>query len=156
MLKPRPKLETLLEQGQPPSGGCVLKQQCIPVSSRPNVQPPSGGCVLKQSKKAWIARLNNQPPSGGCVLKPPNFENPEACDDQPPSGGCVLKLHKNDLCRREQGPAAFGRLRVETLYYFCATLVFHPAAFGRLRVETTKKRSVFISLPTSRLRAAAC
>ena len=33
---------------QPPSGGCVLKQQCIHLAFVGFVQPPSGGCVLKQ------------------------------------------------------------------------------------------------------------
>ena len=35
-------------------------------------------------------------------------------------------------------PAAFGRLRVETLYSWRLLEKFEPAAFGRLRVETRK------------------
>ena len=35
-----------------------------------------------------------------------------------------------------QGPAAFGRLRVETSSFFCSSFFCWPAAFGRLRVET--------------------
>ena len=34
-------------------------------------QPPSGGCVLKQQPTLdAIDVVNAQPPSGGCVLKP--------------------------------------------------------------------------------------
>ena len=32
-------------------------------------QPPSGGCVLKQVPNALVDDLMAQPPSGGCVLK---------------------------------------------------------------------------------------
>ena len=32
-------------------------------------QPPSGGCVLKQQAKSNDNKLDAQPPSGGCVLK---------------------------------------------------------------------------------------
>ena len=32
-------------------------------------QPPSGGCVLKQILSLKILYLLYQPPSGGCVLK---------------------------------------------------------------------------------------
>ena len=34
------------------------------------VQPPSGGCVLKQNLRLIRISLLAQPPSGGCVLKP--------------------------------------------------------------------------------------
>ena len=33
--------------GQPPSGGCVLKQLGVDFFDLLLVQPPSGGCVLK-------------------------------------------------------------------------------------------------------------
>ena len=48
---------------------------------------------------------------------------------------------KHDLdCKKhlKQGPAAFGRLRVETLYSWRLLEKFEPAAFGRLRVETAQ------------------
>ena len=32
-------------------------------------QPPSGGCVLKLIWAVRMAMVTNQPPSGGCVLK---------------------------------------------------------------------------------------
>ena len=35
--------------GQPPSGGCVLKQKTLEDIQNLRVQPPSGGCVLKQT-----------------------------------------------------------------------------------------------------------
>ena len=34
-------------------------------------------------------------------------------------------------------PAAFRRLRVETMQIYCKSLIYKPAAFRRLRVETT-------------------
>ena len=33
---------------QPPSGGCVLKQELVHARINAVLQPPSGGCVLKQ------------------------------------------------------------------------------------------------------------
>ena len=33
---------------QPPSGGCVLKRDCLIYLNLRLLQPPSGGCVLKQ------------------------------------------------------------------------------------------------------------
>ena len=35
---------------QPPSGGCVLKQDMGPESEQLHEQPPSGGCVLKRGQ----------------------------------------------------------------------------------------------------------
>ena len=78
-------------------------------------QPPSGGCVLKRENPCRAQGAFHQPPSGGCVLKRLVGYGQARCPFQPPSGGCVLKRHKNDLCRQEQGPAAFRRLCVETL-----------------------------------------
>ena len=55
---------------------------------------------------------------------------------QPPSGGCELK-HLNTFQQSLiDGPAAFGRLRVETSSHSSAVFCVKPAAFGRLRVET--------------------
>ena len=54
---------------QPPSGGCVLKQQVIVRVYKLFYQPPSGGCVLKLSIRFVVFVAKNQPPSGGCVLK---------------------------------------------------------------------------------------
>ena len=58
-----------------------------------HAQPPSGGCVLKQFSPRGLANFQAQPPSGGCVLKHGLF------------------------CLRFGlfGPAAFGRLCVETV-----------------------------------------
>ena len=55
---------------------------------------------------------------------------------QPPSGGCVLKQVTVMGVKKFNGPAAFGRLCVETgaIRRFFGNLV--PAAFGRLCVET--------------------
>ena len=36
---------------------------------RESAQPPSGGCVLKQNSSDYPPSYPIQPPSGGCVLK---------------------------------------------------------------------------------------
>ena len=99
-----------------------------------------------------------QPPSGGCVLKPSVVYTCEVSDTQPPSGGCVLKQYSPCLPCGYKGPAAFGRLCVETLNFKRKCIIFNqppsggcvlkrgvwvttlvilmPAAFGRLCVET--------------------
>ena len=98
---------------QPPSGGCVLKQQAIEggfTDAQPaafgrlcvetffalsaffgSAQPPSGGCVLKLRPGRHVPPFGRQPPSGGCVLKLPSLSTSNAACTQPPSGGCVLK-----------------------------------------------------------------
>ena len=54
---------------QPPSGGCVLKRDCLALNPDEAHQPPSGGCVLKLDLLSLHANQRAQPPSGGCVLK---------------------------------------------------------------------------------------
>ena len=54
---------------QPPSGGCVLKQEALKLPKEAVMQPPSGGCVLKQHVQQAVTQAVAQPPSGGCVLK---------------------------------------------------------------------------------------
>ena len=78
-------------------------------------QPPSGGCVLKPVQFIWAGLDDDQPPSGGCVLKPSGCIGHGAAQYQPPSGGCVLKHGRCGRGRRGTGPAAFGRLCVETV-----------------------------------------
>ena len=56
----------------------------------------------------------SQPPSGGCVLKPFDLAEAEYVGSQPPSGGCVLKPCGKTAGHKAEGPAAFGRLCVET------------------------------------------
>ena len=55
---------------------------------------------------------------------------------QPPSGGCVLKQRMAVKSSQNVGPAAFGRLCVETQFRSKAKPQAAPAAFGRLCVET--------------------
>ena len=55
---------------------------------------------------------------------------------QPPSGGCVLKLIILIIRTLIALAAAFGRLCVETLERYPASLDGSAAAFGRLCVET--------------------
>ena len=62
----------------------MLKQAAVPDSVKTAIQPPSGGCVLKQDGSLKQVVFDGQPPSGGCVLKPadkrhlPCAENPAA------------------------------------------------------------------------------
>ena len=59
---------------------------------------------------------------------------------QPPSGGCVLKRHLVQRPLIDIGPAAFGRLCVETTASLLLIAAYGgPAAFGRLCVETTAR-----------------
>ena len=51
MLKRSKKFFELREWVQPPSGGCVLKQQYRITKPSYFKQPPSGGCVLKLSRR---------------------------------------------------------------------------------------------------------
>ena len=55
------------------------------------MQPPSGGCVLKQNEGDNHQHKDRQPPSGGCVLKLSAVIKQNLKSWQPPSGGCVLK-----------------------------------------------------------------
>ena len=78
-------------------------------------QPPSGGCVLKLYWLNCCFLWSLQPPSGGCVLKHAAPLHWFASSSQPPSGGCVLKLLHPKTSSLKKGPAAFGRLCVETI-----------------------------------------
>ena len=54
------------------------------------------------------------------------------------------------------GPAAFGRLCVETIAFAVIRIGKRPAAFGRLCVETTAVSFPIAGMVSSRLRAAVC
>ena len=69
MLKPEITCLNFVQNGQPPSGGCVLKQKCNETYQISGKQPPSGGCVLKLFWCFLHLHGLPQPPSGGCVLK---------------------------------------------------------------------------------------
>ena len=45
------------QRSQPPSGGCVLKQNQHSGSEESTAQPPSGGCVLKHRKRPLKAAV---------------------------------------------------------------------------------------------------
>ena len=146
--------------GQPPSGGCVLKQLNQRRTTVADNQPPSGGCVLKHQLNRFLCELVHpaafrrlcvetvsggifypqqcQPPSGGCVLKHHKLCRSPAVLSQPPSGGCVLKPQYGYGCGRAIRPAAFRRLCVETTQSKHAPARTCPAAFRRLCVETTE------------------
>ena len=54
-------MDMLIVNPQPPSGGCVLKQQAIINLIETIIQPPSGGCVLKPS--GWQRSLLGRQPA---------------------------------------------------------------------------------------------
>ena len=55
MLKPASASNSAPMVSQPPSGGCVLKQQgTAGAVMGADVQPPSGGCVLKHPTGAVL------------------------------------------------------------------------------------------------------
>ena len=142
---------------QPPSGGCVLKQEitckhlylpapaafrrlCVETSknlpSRLLLGPAAFGrlCVETIRFPSRGAYSLHPPPSCGCVLKR-QFDTGRQRDRvQPPSGGCVLKRY---LYLRAEQPKS-------------------PAAFGRLCVETSASLMLPMIAITSRLRAAVC
>ena len=108
------KLEAL--DGQPPSGGCVLKQQSQHQVRRPLLPAAFRRlCVETSTDTATKGKGNDQPPSGGCVLKLAHLLDVFFKHFQPPSGGCVLKLNYLILKKKIYNPAAFRRLCVETL-----------------------------------------
>ena len=107
----------MMQQGQPPSGGCVLKQRHGRNATAKHCQPPSGGCVLKLEIPylgpnllipAAFGRLcvetqqqnktdsPSEPAAFGrlCVETSPKCLLGADCRSQPPSGGCVLKLEQ--------------------------------------------------------------
>ena len=92
MLKPACTVSAATASAQPPSGGCVLKQEKGRGRGQLLQQPPSGGCVLKPVFPDFVAGDLGQPPSGGCVLKQALPYFAKSWKEQPPSGGCVLKL----------------------------------------------------------------
>ena len=78
--------------GQPPSGGCVLKRTKHPEKYE-QYKPAAFGrlCVETSPENLPQNPVNDQPPSGGCVLKLiVHIVKPFELH-QPPSGGCVLK-----------------------------------------------------------------
>ena len=78
-------------------------------------QPPSGGCVLKQNGAANI--YTGPLPAAFrrlCVETNTRYSYSEKNYSQPPSGGCVLKLLLVFPAVAPVLPAAFRRLCVET------------------------------------------
>ena len=80
--------------------------------------------------------MTSQPPSGGCVLKP-KFEKQSEVRSGPAAFGrlCVETDWIQGVIDTGR-PAAFGRLCVETVIWALAAAALSPAAFGRLCVET--------------------
>ena len=79
------------------------------------MQPPSGGCVLKQ-QDAKKCGVNFLAATFGwlCVETTISRCNKLHTNRQPPSGGCVLKRPHSKLHKRHTPAATFGWLCVET------------------------------------------
>ena len=120
-------------------------------------QPPSGGCVLKRRPVAKI-RVNRGSSRlravvcWNCAIKQIDGDG----DTQPPSGGCVLKPAYTVIISQASQAAAFGRLCVETRAAKRVGLGDFAAAFGRLCVETNLPFTSPLKLGGSRLRAVVC
>ena len=92
-----------------------MKPIFLMIAAADDGQPPSGGCVLKHAVMIKNIKHDDlQPPSGGCVLKHDPQQNYSEMSWQPPSGGCVLKRLTLDTNEPSADAAAFGRLCVET------------------------------------------
>ena len=164
---------------QPPSGGCVLKQEitckhlylpapaafgrlCVETSknlpSRLLLGPAAFGrlCVETIRFPSRGGYSQNQPPSGGCVLKR-QFDTGRQRDRvQPPSGGCVLKLFPAVSGYLSDNQPPSGGCVLKRYLYLRAEQPKSPAAFGRLCVETSASLMLPMIAITSRLRAAVC
>ncbi len=81
------------------------------------IKPAAFGRLCVETKWSDKSELDvkSQPPSGGCVLKRPAQRVSGGLGAQPPSGGCVLKPETDGMLGFSTGPAAFGRLCVETV-----------------------------------------
>ena len=81
------------------------------------MQPPSGGCVLKQDICLSFSFCWNAAAFGRLCVETNVVPNQKVATPsrQPPSGGCVLKLTVNFDNSRLTAAAAFGRLCVETI-----------------------------------------
>ena len=120
-------------------------------------QPPSGGCVLKLSHSRLSVSVNAQPPSGGCVLKPSGFRSGIPSGSQPPSGGCVLKQQAAAFVTVAALPAAFRRLCVETARPGIATARIRPQPpSGGCVLKHQSSHDARWRISPSRLQAAVC
>ena len=98
---------------QPPSGGCVLKQQVIPDCASKMGQPPSGGCVLKHGIYQNAHFFYGPAAFRRLCVETRTANQYVMLQVQPPSGGCVLK-HGSYSKYHSDLAAAFRRLCVET------------------------------------------
>ena len=77
-------------------------------------QPPSGGCVLKQEINAYRTSTGLPAAFRRLCVETETVGLSWQRFHQPPSGGCVLKLGKDRDREEAKLPAAFRRLCVET------------------------------------------
>ena len=74
-------------------------------------------------------------------MKPWRSKTAEQCPDPAAFGRLRVETLTYQILQTLFNPAAFGRLRVETKWFYALPVILLPAAFGRLRVETRLKPS---------------
>ena len=125
-------------QSQPPSGGCVLKQDnrdnfvhtnypaafrrlCVETSLKValnlSVNPAAFRRLCVETFALFKHRMEEAPAAFRRLCVETVYANVAKLPGvtQPPSGGCVLKHLPDDWLYKLVGPAAFRRLCVETL-----------------------------------------
>ena len=119
-------------------------------------QPPSGGCVLKQEDGSPLWPEKHPAAFGRlCVETAPSAWKTKCLLSQPPSGGCVLKHTHRPRRRRSSRPAAFGRLCVETSDISTSANDLTQPPSGGCVLKLSGMPRLVANLP-SRLRAAVC
>ena len=100
-------------------------------------QPPSGGCVLKQQNDGK-KKIQARPAAFGRLCVETFSISKTFIKIKPAAFGrlCVETIIRRALAVHAASPAAFGRLCVETMHAMGRGPSKHPAAFGRLCVET--------------------
>ena len=113
-MKPYCAVVLRFDDFQPPSGGCVLKQQHRQHDQR-RYRPAAFGRLCVETFKWEIIAICGVPAAFGrlCVETRLNWSRLWEYR-QPPSGGCVLKPSCSFRPTAFNTPAAFGRLCVET------------------------------------------
>ena len=92
----------------------MLKPQCNNQDFYDQGQPPSGGCVLKPPRQVAVELVADQPPSGGCVLKP-MADHDDGPDALPAAfRRLCVETTLQSAANKAGSPAAFRRLCVET------------------------------------------
>ena len=119
-------------------------------------QPPSGGCVLKQYI-FWLKSIHRLPAAfGRLCVETDLISGRDSLSSAAAFGRLCVETLIAVITVSIIQPAAFGRLCVETAHRPFVPTMSYPAAFGRLCVETDTSSATLNEELTSRLRAAVC